>query len=82
MRGRGAYHRAPQSVWGRRDFVRFGSAGLLGLNLWDWAKLPAVQAAGQATERSCILIWLMGGPPQQDMWDMKPDAPREYRGRL
>jgi hypothetical protein len=78
MPGRGSYHQAPKSVWGRRDFVRIGSAGLLGLNAWDWFRMPSARAA--AKDRSCILIWLMGGPPQQDMWDMKPDAPSEYRG--
>jgi len=80
MLGRGTYHRAPMSVWGRRDFVRIGSASLLGLNVWDLARLSPVHAAGPPKQNACILIWLMGGPPQQDMWDMKPDAPHEYRG--
>ena len=31
-------------------------------------------------DRACILIWLSGGPPQTDLWDMKPDAPVEFRG--
>lgn len=32
--------------------------------------------------KSVLLLYLMGGPPQQDMWDMKPDAPAEVRGEF
>ncbi len=53
----------------RRDFLRaVAAAPLLG------ATLPAEPAA-----RSCILIWLTGGPSHLDTWDPKPDAPREFR---
>jgi hypothetical protein len=38
----------------------------------------SVAAAGPA--RSCILVYLLGGPPHLDMWDLKPDAPTEVRG--
>src|SRR4051794_36116091 len=67
----------PKSIWGRRDFLRVGSLSLLGLSLADYFRL---EAAGQAADRSCILIWLSGGPPHQDLWDMKPDAPADFRG--
>src|SRR6185295_13039435 len=70
----------PRYIWGRRDFIRAGSLGLAGLNLWDFGSLPKAKGAQSKSERACILIWLMGGAPQQDMWDMKPDAPAEYRG--
>ena len=36
------------------------------------------QTFGRA--RHCILVYLLGGPPQIDMWDMKPEAPVEIRG--
>jgi len=78
MLGRGCYHSAPKEIWGRRDFIKVGSLGLLGLNLADFFRLRSAAAAGP--ERSCILIWLSGGPPHQDLWDMKPDAPTEFRG--
>lgn len=39
------------------------------------SKLPS--ASGRA--KSCVLLFLWGGPPQQDMWDMKPDAPEGMR---
>lgn len=45
---------------------------------------PAAWAAGEpasgAKAKSTILIWLNGGPSHIDLWDMKPNAPREYRG--
>src|SRR3954447_16284891 len=33
-----------------------------------------------AAKKSCIFLWLCGGPSHLDMWDMKPDAPAEIRG--
>jgi len=49
----------PETIWGRRDFLRIGSLGALGLNLRD------LMAAtnGVSDERSVILVWLSGGPP-------------------
>jgi hypothetical protein len=41
------------------------------------ALAPATQRLGSA--KACILLFLWGGPPQQDMWDMKPDAPEGIR---
>lgn len=70
----------PKKLWGRRDFVRLGSIGMLGLNLAEYFRLRAAQPANAVPERSCILIWMSGGPPQTDLWDMKPEAPEEFRG--
>ncbi|MDW8266299.1 MAG: DUF1501 domain-containing protein, partial [Gemmataceae bacterium] len=36
----------------------------------------------QARAKNVIFIWQQGGPPHQDMWDMKPEAPQEYRGEF
>ena len=36
----------------------------------------------QGTAKSCILVYLWGGPPQQDMWDMKPEAPAGIRSHF
>jgi len=80
MSGPSCCQSVPARIWGRRDFIQVGSLSLLGLNLWDYLKLRSVQAAAPKEERSCILIWLNGGPPHQDLWDMKPDAPTEIRG--
>jgi hypothetical protein len=63
----------------RRSFLQLGTAGLAGLGL---SGLPRLRAdAGRSTkDTSVILIWLDGGPSHLDLYDMKPDAPVEYRG--
>src|SRR5690606_4607980 len=43
--------------------------------------LAAEQAANSGGRaKSCVLVYLLGGPPHQDMFDLKPDAPAEVRG--
>jgi hypothetical protein len=70
----------------RRDWLRVGGLGLFGLSLP--ALLPARTARAAPTggtfgrARSCIVLFLMGGPPQHETWDPKPDAPAEIRGDL
>ena len=64
----------------RRSFLRVGAIGPLGLTLADYL---ALRAAGRATDgraRSVILLWLWGAPSHLDTFDMKPEAPIEYRG--
>jgi hypothetical protein len=70
----------------RRQFLRVG--GGLAVAGFSLPELSASQAsapksgrtnsAGKA--RSCILIYLLGGPPHQDMFDLKPESPSEIRG--
>jgi uncharacterized protein (DUF1501 family) len=63
----------------RREWLRLGGLGALGLSLPALLKAEdAVPAA--RTGRSCVLFLLQGGPSQLDVWDMKPDAPEEVRG--
>src|SRR5262249_62258167 len=65
----------------RRDFLKVGTAGLLGLTLADVLRAesrPAAKRKGKAD--SVILLWLGGGPSTIDMWDLKPDAPETIRG--
>lgn len=70
----------------RRRFLEIGSISLLGLGLSNRfsGQLQAADAAGRTTQhqspRSVILIWQHGGPSQLDTFDMKPEAPLEYRG--
>src|SRR6516164_6242999 len=80
----GAAQRLCESVR-RRDFLRIGALGGLGLALPDLlraapARQPAPPGFGRA--RRCLLLFLTGGPPQLDTWDLKPDAPAEIRGEL
>jgi hypothetical protein len=64
------------NLWGRREFLRIGAAG--GLGLADYLSLRAETPA--AGNKSCIMIVLDGGPPQHETFDMKPDAPADIRG--
>ncbi len=66
----------------RRDaMIRLGQLGAGGLALPSLlearANVPATVRGGSAD--SCIFVFLWGGPPQQDMWDMKPEAPQGIR---
>jgi len=65
----------------RRNFLQIG-APLLGLGLADLLRLDSQAAeAGLATsKKSLIIFWTDGGVSQQDSFDVKPDAPAEYRG--
>jgi hypothetical protein len=62
----------------RRSFVQLGVAGMAAASLGDVAR--AKQAAGKGNDNAAIMIWLDGGPSHLDMYDMKPEAPAEYRG--
>jgi Protein of unknown function (DUF1501) len=63
----------------RRDFLAIGSLAMGGLALPQL--LCAEQAAGiERSHKAIIMIYLTGGPPHQDMVDLKPNAPAEIRG--
>jgi len=66
----------------RRHALQLGACGLIaGLTLPRLLELQAKAASPKtAKAKSCIFIFLEGGPPHQDMWDPKPDAPAEIRG--
>jgi uncharacterized protein (DUF1501 family) len=69
----------------RRGFLRAGSLGFAGLTLADALRARACAATGQGAsvpDKSVILIWLDGGPPQHETYDPKPEAPAEFRGPL
>jgi hypothetical protein len=67
----------------RRGFLRLGGATLGGLTLADLFRLREARAAQEAQqETAVILLWLPGGPPHMEMYDLKPDAPSEYRGEF
>jgi hypothetical protein len=66
----------------RRQFVRAGGLGFFGLTMPGLFRARAAAPARQAKASRMIVIWLGGGPPHQDMFDMKPDAPAEVRGEF
>jgi hypothetical protein len=71
----------------RRSFLKIGAFGA-GLALSDMMRLRAlatpgaVGAAGPTSSKAAIMIYLPGGPSHMDMYDLKPDAPVEYRGEF
>jgi hypothetical protein len=75
--------RAPESTLhrplSRRSFLQIGTLGFAGLTL---PKLFAAEASAgvRSSRKSVILIYLVGGPPHQDLFDLKPDAPKEIAG--
>src|SRR6185436_15428268 len=71
----------------RRELLRSGSIGLLGLNLANFLAMQKAQAAakyegarGFGSAKSVIMVFLQGGPSHIDIWDPKPDAPANIRG--
>jgi uncharacterized protein (DUF1501 family) len=63
----------------RRGFLSVGSLALGGLTLPRLFQAEA-SAGIRSSHKSVILIYLVGGPPHQDMFDLKPNAPREFAG--
>ncbi|MDP6446967.1 MAG: DUF1501 domain-containing protein [Pirellulaceae bacterium] len=65
----------------RRNFLHIGGMALGGLTLPQLLRAESVQRTG-SSHKAIINIFLPGGPPHQDMWDIKVDAPREIRGEF
>jgi hypothetical protein len=77
----------------RREVLRVGGLAFTGLMWSDWLRARAAAAGHAATSKkpaggkfgrakACILIFNYGGPSHPDIWDLKPDAPREVRGEF
>jgi uncharacterized protein (DUF1501 family) len=67
----------------RREWLRLSAAGVAGVSLSGWLGPLAAHAASQTTKhKSCILLWMDGGPSHIDTFDPKPDAPQRIRGHL
>lgn len=69
----------------RRDVLRVGALGGIGLALPTLLQASARGRSDAPTfgrARHCLLLFLTGGAPQHDTWDLKPDAPAEIRGEL
>lgn len=66
----------------RRESLRLAAAGVSAISCSGWLGSLAAQAAETPARKpkSCILLWMDGGPSQTDTFDPKPEAPAEYRG--
>ncbi len=64
----------------RRDVLRVGGLTALGLGLPDLFRRRAGAADTPAKAKSCILLWLDGGPSHLETFDLKPDVPADVRG--
>jgi hypothetical protein len=72
-----------KTLLSRRQLLQAGAAGGLSLAVPGLvaARVDADRPLGRgAAEKSCILLWLCGGPSHLDTWDLKPDAPDGIRG--
>ncbi len=75
----GQPQRSRSSSVSRREFLRYGSAG--GLGVWGLSLADAANSGhAKPARRSCIFIVLSGGPSQLETFDPKPDAPSNIRG--
>jgi len=67
----------------RRAFLRVGALGVGGLTMSELLRLRALGAVDErARHKAVIIVFLNGGASQLDMFDMKPDAPAEFRGEF
>jgi len=68
----------------RRNFLKIGTFafGATAFNLADIYRAEASQGRSSGSQKSVINIFLGGGPPHQDMWEIKTEAPREIRGEF
>src|SRR5215216_5938834 len=84
LRFLGSSHKFCDGV-SRRDFLQIGAFGA-GLTLADLLSARAATAAAKKqasrSNKAAIMIYLPGGPSHMDMYDLKPDAPAEFRGEF
>lgn len=64
----------------RRAFLRAGTMGTIGLAMSNQPMAVAALREAARPARAVIMLWLWGGPSHLDTFDMKPEAPLEYRG--
>ena len=72
----------PRGHHSRRDFLIAGGMSAFGFDLAARALTAPAETPRRKVAKSAILIWLSGGASHIDTWDMKPDAPAEYRGEF
>ena len=65
----------------RRNFLKVGALSMGGLSLPQLLEAQALSGTG-SSQKAVIMVYLQGGPPQMDTFDMKEDAPSEIRGEF
>jgi hypothetical protein len=58
----------------RRDFLKLSAAGVFAPSLSGWLPVMAREARGKGRAKSCIVLWMDGGPSHKDTFDLKPDS--------
>src|SRR5262245_41701907 len=71
---------SPAPALNRRAMLVASGVGFAGLAFGHPARSAQVNATGRGRAKSTILFFLCGGASHLDMWDMKPNAPDDYRG--
>lgn len=66
----------------RRSFLRIGGLAAGGLTLPQLLRAEETASSAKPKDKSVIMVFLPGGPPHQDMFDLKVDAPNEIRGEF
>lgn len=71
----------------RRSLLEIGTAGTLGLSLPQLLAARSIDSSSRdlpcfGKARSCIVVFLFGGPSQQDLWDLKPETSSDIRGEF
>lgn len=82
--GHGEFARCPGTLK-RRGFLRAGVAGAGGLTLSNLLRAEAradSSASASKSDKAMIVLWLWGGASHMETFDLKPDAPLEYRGEF
>ena len=64
----------------RRDLLRLTAAGVTGVSMSGWLQVLAGEVAAAKTKhKSCILLWMDGGPSHKDTFDLKPGTGQRRR---
>lgn len=77
------FERLPSPPMTRRESLQLAAAGVSGVSFSQWLPMLAAHAAESQPKprhKSCILLWMDGGPSQHDTFDPKPEAPADIRG--
>src|SRR5262245_47957573 len=65
----------------RREWLRAGGLGAFGLTL-SQLRAASSRSPNSGKAKACIVLFHLGGPPQHETWDPKPDAPAGIRGEF